>query len=128
MSVPANLKYTEEHEWLRVEGDYAIVGVTDHAQQQLGDVVYVDLPEVGRKIAKGDTFGTVESVKAVSDLFAPVAGTIAEVNKALQDGPDAVNTDPYGKAWMIKIKLDNTGDTNELLSAAAYEKLLASLA
>jgi glycine cleavage system H protein len=128
MSVPANLKYTEEHEWLRIEGDHATVGITDHAQQQLGDVVYVDLPEVGRAVSKGETFGTVESVKAVSDLFAPLAGTVAEVNKGLIEGPDAVNSDPYGKAWMIKIKLGNSGDAAALLSAADYEKLLASLA
>src|SRR6185437_2736360 len=119
---------TEEHEWLRIEGDTAVIGVTDHAQQQLGDVVYVDLPEVGRKLNKGDTFGTVESVKAVSDLFAPVAGTISEVNKALVDTPDTVNSDPYGKAWMIKIKLASPNDAGALLSAADYEKLLASLA
>jgi glycine cleavage system H protein len=126
MSVPANLKYTEEHEWLRVEGDTAVVGITDHAQQQLGDVVFVELPEVGAELTKGATFGTVESVKAVSDLFAPLSGTVLEVNEALKDSPDAVNSDPYGKAWMIKLKLERAADAGSLLTAAAYEKILAS--
>ena len=126
MSVPANLKYTPDHEWLRQEGGIAIVGITHHAQEQLGDVVYVELPQVGQKFDKGATFGTVESVKAVSDLFAPLACEVTEVNNELQDGPEVVNTDPYGKAWMIKIKLTNAADFAALLSAGDYEKLLAS--
>lgn len=124
MSVPADLKYTTDHEWIKQEGDSVTVGITDHAQQQLGDVVFVELPEVGATLTKGATFGTVESVKAVSDLFAPVSGTVTAVNSALADGPDAVNSDPYGKAWMVKLKPNKPDELKALMNAADYEKSL----
>jgi glycine cleavage system H protein len=122
MSVPEELSYTKEHEWIRQEGDVVVVGITHHAQDQLGDVVFVELPEVGTTIAEGDTFGTVESVKAVSDLYAPVNGEIVEINEGLEDTPESVNTDAYGDGWMIKVKL--SGETEGLLSAADYQALL----
>jgi glycine cleavage system H protein len=119
---PPDLKYTKEHEWVRVDGDTGIVGITNFAQQQLGDVVYVDLPEVGASFSAGQTFGTIESVKAVSELFAPVAGEVVEVNTALKDKPEDVNTKPH-EAWMIKLRLSNPADLNSLLDAAAYQAL-----
>ena len=123
MSVPEGLSYTKEHEWIRQEeGDVVSVGITHHAQDQLGDVVYVELPEVGTAITEGDTFGTVESVKAVSDLYAPVTGEVVEINEGLEDAPEAVNTDAYGEGWMIKVKV--SGETEGLLSAADYQALL----
>jgi glycine cleavage system H protein len=124
MSIPQNLKYTKEHEWIRVEGDTAVVGITQHAQDQLGDVVYVDLPAVGTKVKGSSTFGTVESVKAVSDLFAPVTGEVVAVNEELKGTPEVVNSDPYGKGWMIKVKVANKGELDGLLSAADYAKLV----
>ncbi len=123
MSIPDNLKYTKDHEWIRIEGEFAFIGITHHAQDQLGDVVFIELPDVGTEIAIGDTFGTVESVKAVSDLFAPVEGQVAEINEALADGPEVVNSDPYGDGWMIKVKL--AGETKDLMSAADYTTLVA---
>lgn len=122
MSVPEGLSYTKEHEWLRQEGDVVVVGITDHAQDQLGDVVFVELPEVGTQIKEGDTFGTVESVKAVSDLYAPVTGEVTQINEGLEDTPESVNTDAYGEGWMIKVKV--AGETEGLLSAAEYQALL----
>lgn len=119
MSVPDDLKYSKDHEWLRITGDEAVVGITHHAQDQLGDVVYVELPEPGDTLTAGESFGTVESVKAVSDLFAPVNGEVLEVNGALTDGPEVVNSDPYGEGWMIKVKL--TGDAEGLLSPSEYK-------
>lgn len=119
---PSDLKYTKDHEWVRIEGDTGAVGITHFAQQQLGDVVYVDLPEVGTTLTVGQAFGTIESVKAVSELFAPVAGTVTEVNAALKDRPDAVNSQPHD-SWMIKVALSNAGDADALLDAAAYEAL-----
>jgi glycine cleavage system H protein len=119
---PPDLKYTKEHEWVRVDGDKGVVGITNFAQQQLGDVVYVDLPEVGATFSAGQTFGTIESVKAVSELFAPVAGEVVEVNAALKDKPEDVNTKPH-EAWMIKLRLTNPADLNTLLDAAAYQAL-----
>jgi glycine cleavage system H protein len=119
---PTDLKYTKEHEWVRVEGDKGVVGITNFAQQQLGDVVYVDLPEVGATFSAGQTFGTIESVKAVSELFAPVAGEVVEINGALKDKPEDVNTKPH-EAWMIKLRLSNPADLNSLLDAAAYQAL-----
>ena len=121
---PQDLKYTKEHEWVRVDGDTGIVGITNFAQQQLGDVVYVDLPEVGATFSAGQTFGTIESVKAVSELFAPVAGEVVEVNTALKDKPEDVNTKPHD-AWMIKLRLSNPADLNSLLDATAYQALTA---
>jgi glycine cleavage system H protein len=119
---PADLKYTKEHEWVRVDGDTGVVGITNFAQQQLGDVVYVDLPEVGTTFSAGQPFGTIESVKAVSELFAPVAGEVVEVNAALKDKPEDVNTKPH-EAWMIKLRLSNPADLKMLLDAAAYQAL-----
>ena len=119
---PADLKYTKEHEWVRVDGDTGVVGITNFAQQQLGDVVYVDLPEVGTTFSAGQPFGTIESVKAVSELFAPVAGEVVEVNAALKDKPEDVNTKPH-EAWMIKLRLSNPADLKTLLDAAAYQAL-----
>ncbi len=119
---PADLKYTKDHEWVRVEGDTGVVGITDFAQQQLGDVVYVDLPEVGSKLSAGQTFGTIESVKAVSELYAPLSGEVVEVNTALKDKPELVNTTPHD-AWMIKVRLSDPGETGALLDASAYQSL-----
>lgn len=119
---PADLKYTKDHEWVRLEGDTGTVGITDFAQSQLGDVVYVDLPAVGTALTKGQSFGTIESVKAVSDLYAPLSGTVLEVNTALKDQPESVNRTPH-EAWMVKIRLSNAGEASSLLSVADYEAL-----
>jgi len=122
-NIPADLKYTEDHEWLRAEDDgSATIGITDHAQTSLGDITFVELPAVGDNLTKGDTFGTVESVKAASDLYAPVSGEVVAVNEALEDEPEQVNGDPYGTGWMIKIKPD--GEPEGLLDAAGYEAIL----
>ena len=121
MSVPGDLQYTKSHEWVRVEDGVATVGITDHAQDELGDVVFVELPEQGATLAPGDSFGAVESVKAVSDLYAPVGGEVVEVNGALEDSPEKINEDPYGEGWILKLQVSDRGD---LLSAADYEKLL----
>ena len=121
MSVPGDLQYTKSHEWVRVEDGVATVGITDHAQDELGDVVFVELPEMGATLASGDSFGAVESVKAVSDLYAPVGGEVVEVNGALEDSPEKINEDPYGEGWILKLRISDEGD---LLSAADYEKLL----
>jgi glycine cleavage system H protein len=123
MSYPADLKYTKEHEWIRVEGDTGAIGITDFAQQQLGDVVYVELPEVGSTITAGQVFGTIESVKAVSELFAPVTGEVVEANAAIKDRPDHVNSQPH-ETWMVKIKLANPSEVAALMDAAAYEQLI----
>ena len=123
MAYPAQFKYTKDHEWLELSGDRGKVGITDFAQQQLGDVVYVELPDVGAKLKRGESFGTIESVKAVSELYAPVSGEVVEVNAALKDKPEAVNTDPHG-SWMIVIKLANPADAGGLLDAAQYEASL----
>ena len=123
MSYPADLKYTKEHEWVRVDGATGVVGITDFAQQQLGDVVYVELPEVGSTITAGQVFGTIESVKAVSELFAPVSGEVVETNTSLKDRPDHVNSKPH-ETWMVKVKLANAGDMSSLMDAAAYEQLI----
>lgn len=120
MNIPAHLKYTKDHEWVRVEGAVGVVGVTDFAQGELGDVVFVDLPKVGATVTQGKSFGTIEAVKAVSDLYAPVSGTVAEVNPAIAATPEAVNKDPYGTGWMVKITLSNPSEAAGLLDAAAY--------
>ncbi len=125
MSVPADLKYTKSHEWLKVDGDTVTIGITDHAQSELGDVVYVDLPEAGRAVQVGDSFGSVESVKTVSDLYAPVSGEVTEVNGALAAQSELVNSDPHGEGWMVKVKMDNASQLDSLLDAAAYEKEIA---
>ena len=119
---PSDLKYTKEHEWVRVSGDQAHVGITDYAQKQLGDVVYLELPDVGKTFSKGDVFGTIESVKAVSELYAPVSGEVVEVNTALAQRPEGVNSDPHA-SWMIVLKLSNAGESTDLLDAAAYGDL-----
>ena len=121
MSVPGDLQYTKSHEWVRVEDGVATVGITDHAQDELGDVVFVELPDRGATLAAGDSFGAVESVKAVSDLYAPVGGEVVEVNGALEDSPEKINEDPYGEGWILKLQISDEGN---LLSAADYDKLL----
>lgn len=125
MNIPEDLKYTEEHEWVAVDGDIATVGITDYAQGELGDLVFVELPEVGTDVEQSSAFGTVEAVKAVSDLFAPVSGSVTETNEALADDPEVVNKDPYGDGWMIKIKLSDPSQLDSLLDAAAYKELIA---
>ncbi|MBE3549911.1 MAG: glycine cleavage system protein GcvH [Brockia lithotrophica] len=120
MEFPAELKYSTEHEWVRVEGKLARVGITDYAQSELGDVVYVDLPEVGTEIQKGSVFGSVESVKAVSDLYAPVSGRVVEVNESLKDAPERINSSPYGDGWMIVVEMRDPAELAELLDADAY--------
>jgi glycine cleavage system H protein len=120
-NVPESLHYSKDHEWVRVEGDTAVIGITDHAQEQLGDVVYVELPKVGDEFAANDSFGSVESVKAVSEIFTPVSGKVTEVNSTLADEPEKVNNDPYGQGWMIKIKLSAAGEVDSMLTAAEYE-------
>ena len=123
--VPTDLRYTKDHEWVRVEGDTATIGVTDFAADQLGDVVFVDLPEVGPRLEQFATFGVVESVKAVSDLFAPVSGEVVEVNAALAGKPELVNSDPFGGGWMIRVRVSDAAQVDGLLDAAAYERLTA---
>ncbi len=123
MSYPTDLKYTKEHEWIRVDAGTGTIGITDFAQQQLGDVVYVELPEVGSTMTAGQVFGTIESVKAVSELFAPVTGEVTEINTALKDRPDHVNSKPH-ETWMVKVKLANTGELGTLMDAGAYESLI----
>lgn len=125
MNIPADLLYTDEHEWVRLEGDIAVVGITDYAQHELGDVVYVELPEVGTTVEQGEPFGVVESVKAASDLYAPVSGEVVEVNTALEDAPELVNNDPYGEGWMIKVRpSDWEVEKANLLDAEAYRRLI----
>jgi glycine cleavage system H protein len=120
-NIPENLHYSKDHEWISVEGDVGTIGITDHAQHSLGDVVYVELPKVGDTFEAHESFGSVESVKAVSEIFTPVSGEIVEVNDSLQDDAEKVNTDPYGGAWMIRIRMKNPGEVDSLLSAAEYE-------
>ena len=123
MPYPTDLKYTKDHEWIRVAGDTADIGITDYAQRQLGDVVFVELPDVGKAVTAGESFGSIESVKAVSELFAPMSGEVVEVNPRLKDHPEAVNSDPYN-TWMVKIRLSNAVASDALLDAAAYEALV----
>lgn len=122
MDLPEDLKYTKEHEWARIEGQRVVVGITDYAQEELGDVVFVELPEVGTAVAAEGEFGVVESVKAVSDLFSPISGTVVDVNADLENSPELVNDSPYGQGWMIVIEASNTAEFNELLSAADYRQ------
>ncbi|WP_443944951.1 glycine cleavage system protein GcvH [Pedobacter sp. AW1-32] len=126
MNFPAELKYTKDHEWVKVEGNEAFIGVTDFAQRELGDIVYVDINTVGSEVAKEEVFGTVEAVKTVSDLFMPVTGTILEFNAGLNDNPELVNSDPYGDGWMVKVSLSNTAELDELLTAEAYQALVGA--
>ena len=125
MNIPSNLKYTKDHEWIRVEeGGIAYVGITDFAQRQLGDIVFVDVPTEGEELAKDDVFGSIEAVKTVSDAFIPVSAKVLEFNEKLVDAPELVNKDPYGEGWMIKIQLINPAEVDDLLSAADYEKMI----
>lgn len=121
MNVPAELKYTKEHEWIRVEGDEAVVGITDYAQSELGDIVFVECETVGDELNAGDTFGTIEAVKTVSELFMPAGGEVLELNSELEGAPELVNKDPYGKGWIIRVKLSDKADLDQLLSAEDYK-------
>ena len=123
---PANFRYTKEHEWVRVEGNIGVVGITDHAQKELGDIVYVDLPKLGAQVEQGKTLGSVESVKAVSDIYAPVSGEVAEVNATLSTAPEKLNEDPHGDAWLVKIKLSAPDELSRLLSADDYQKYVGA--
>ncbi len=124
MNIPDNLKYTKDHEWVRLEGDEAFVGITDYAQGELGDIVFIEVETVGEQLEKGETFGTVEAVKTVSDMFMPIAGEVLEFNDELQDKPETVNNDPYGKGWIVKIKPTDLSELSDLLDAAAYQELI----
>ncbi|GAB3915610.1 glycine cleavage system protein GcvH [Mucilaginibacter boryungensis] len=126
MNFPAELKYTKDHEWIRVEGGEAYIGITEFAQRELGDIVYVDITSVGKEVASEDVFGTVEAVKTVSDLFMPVTGTVLEVNSKLDSQPELVNTDPYGDGWMVKVSLANAADVDGLLTADAYQAIVGA--
>ncbi|MCX7806038.1 MAG: glycine cleavage system protein GcvH [Planctomycetota bacterium] len=126
VSIPSGLRYSKEHEWVRTEGGLAVIGITDYAQKELGDIVFVDLPAVGRKISRGGTLGSVESVKAVSDVYSPASGTVEEVNAAVSSDPAAVNKDPYGAGWMVKIRMDDPSELDSLLDAEAYGKFIES--
>lgn len=121
MNVPKNLRYTEDHEWLLVEGDTATIGITDFAQKELGDIVYVDVQSVGQTLSKGDTFGTIEAVKTVADMYMPVGGEVLEVNSKLSSNPEFINNSPYDEAWIIKIKISNASEVNSLLTPEQYE-------
>lgn len=125
MNFPDNLRYTKEHEWVRIEGDEAVVGITSFAQGELGDIVYVEIETVGQELESGSVFGTVEAVKTVSDLFLPVSGTITEVNPKLNSNPELVNSDPYGEGWMVRMKVKDTAEIDGLMSAEAYQSLVA---
>ncbi len=125
MNIPAELKYTKEHEWIRIEGNVATIGITDFAQHELGDIVFVDINTVGKELKAGEIFGTVEAVKTVSDLFLPVSGTITEVNASLESKPESVNRDAYGEGWMVKMNINNLDEVAELLDAAAYSALVS---
>ena len=124
MNIPNDLKYTKDHEWIKVAGDIATIGITDFAQGELGDIVYVDISTVGQSLKQHDVFGTVEAVKTVSDLFMPISGNVAEVNKGLDASPEKVNSDPYGDGWMVKVKISNTGELAGLLTADQYKALI----
>lgn len=124
MNIPADLKYTKDHEWIKIEGNKATIGITDFAQGELGDIVYVDISTVGQEVGQHDVFGTVEAVKTVSDLFMPIAGKVTEVNSILDASPEKVNEDPYGDGWMIKMEMSDAGQVSDLLSADAYKELI----
>ena len=122
MNIPKDLKYTEDHEWIRLEGDIALIGITDYAQGELGDVVYVDLPAEGDEFGKQDVFGSIEAVKAASDLYCPISGNVVETNEEVVDAPETINKDPYGSGWMVKIKVSDVSEMDDLLDAAGYEQ------
>ena len=123
--IPKELKYTEDHEWVKVEGDTAIVGITDHAQSELGDIIFIEFPEINDLIDRMEPFGTIEAVKTVADLFAPLNGKIVEINEALEDSPELVNSDAYGEGWIVKVSVDDLDQLNDLLSSENYEKLIS---
>ncbi|MEO6845048.1 MAG: glycine cleavage system protein GcvH [Ginsengibacter sp.] len=125
MNFPSNLKYTKDHEWISIDGNIATIGISDFAQHELGDIVYVDINTKGKALAADTVFGTVEAVKTVSDLFLPVSGTITEINPILENEPEKINTDPYGDGWMVKMQVDNTEDINNLMDVEAYQKLVS---
>ncbi len=121
---PKDFRYTEDHEWIKVEGETGTVGITDHAQKQLGDIVFVEVPEVDEEVSAGDEAGSIESVKAVADVFSPVSGTIVEVNESLEDAPETVNQDPHGDGWLFKVEMSDSSELDDMMDAAAYEKFL----
>ena len=125
MNFPQNLRYTKDHEWISIDGDTATIGITDFAQHELGDIVYVEVETIGQELNAGDVFGTVEAVKTVSDLYLPISGSITELNPKLNANPELVNTDPYGDGWMVKMKISNMADVDSLMDAAAYESLVS---
>jgi len=125
MNIPADLKYTKEHEWIKIDGDVATVGITDFAQGELGDIVFIDVDTIDQEVAKDEVFGSVEAVKTVSDLFMPLSGTVQEMNEALEGEPEKVNSDPYGDGWMVKIKISDESQVADLMDAAAYEALIS---
>ena len=124
MSIPADLRYSKDHEWARIDNDMAVIGITDFAQGELSDIIFIEFPDKGRSFAQGDTFGTVEAVKTVADLYMPLGGEILEINSALDDAPEAVNNDPYGEGWLVKIRLADAGQASQLLDAKAYQELI----
>jgi glycine cleavage system H protein len=124
MNIPQDLKYTKDHEWIKIEGSSATIGITDFAQNELGDIVYVDISSVGQEVKQHEVFGTVEAVKTVSDLYMPISGKVTEFNKSLESAPEKVNSDPYGDGWMVKISIGNAGEVSELLSADQYKELI----
>ena len=124
MNIPQSLKYTKEHEWVREDGDTVTVGITDHAQGELGDIIFVEFPEIGQKIQRDEPFGTIEAVKTVADLFAPISGTVTEINETLDDSPESVNQDPYGDGWMVKVSVSEPGELANLMSAVQYQEMI----
>ena len=124
MSLPQDLKYTKEHEWVKVNGETVTVGITDHAQAQLGDIIFVEFPDLDEEIEKDESFGTIEAVKTVADLFAPISGTVTEINETLEDSPESVNTDPYGAGWFVKVSIADAGELDELMTAEQYGELI----
>ncbi len=124
MSLPQDLKYTNEHEWVKVNGETITVGITDHAQSELGDIIFVEFPDMDQKIEKDEPFGTIEAVKTVADLFAPISGTVTEINEALEDSPESVNSDPYGEGWFVKVSIADAGELDELMTAEQYGELI----
>ena len=124
MNIPQSLKYTKEHEWVREDGDTVTVGITDHAQGELGDIIFVEFPEIGQKIQRDEPIGTIEAVKTVADLFAPISGTVIEINETLDDSPESVNNDPYGDGWMVKVSVSKAGELDNLMSAVQYQEMI----
>ena len=124
MNIPQSLKYTKEHEWVREDGDTVTVGITDHAQGELGDIIFVEFPEIGQKIQRDEPIGTIEAVKTVADLFAPISGTVTEINEKLDNSPESVNQDPYGDGWMVKVSVSEAGELDNLMSAVQYQEMI----